>query len=196
MTARFTASPCRDADGRHFDIKSKIAGPFRPADVSRQHRRHRPEVSRQLRQADRDLFASGQRCPRDGGPTRDDTQIFYQEEIPLVLVHPAIDDEVVSVATYSFRLFQGEKGKQRADFLRRELHEINPRSRRRIPEVGSSRRLPLHPELFLSGPPFSAAKAYICLGDAHRFIDPIFSFGFYVSVFEAMPLSAPVTRTT
>ena len=37
-----------------------------------------------------------------------------------------------------------------------------------------------------------AGKGYICVGDAHRFVDPIFSFGLFVSMKEAM-LAAEAT---
>src|SRR5262249_281846 len=78
------------------------------------------------------------------------------------------------------------------DFLMRELKELNPELAARLTStelVEEARAIPnysYHVKTF-------AGKGWICLGDAHRFIDPIFSFGLYLSMKEAQHL-APMVR--
>ena len=60
----------------------------------------------------------------------------------------------------------------------REMRELNPglaaQDRRRV-----GRRRSRHPQLLLPGARLPG-PGYICVGDSHRFVDPIFSFGLYV----------------
>jgi flavin-dependent dehydrogenase len=132
---------------------------------------------------------------RDNGNTRDtqkdNTLIFYKEKYHWGWWIP-LDDEVVSVGVVSPGAYFLEKKENRPDYLRRELLELHPELTRRIPTpelVEDARAIPNYSyqiERF-------CGKGYICIGDAHRFIDPIFSFGLYVTMKEAQ-LAAPYVR--
>lgn len=181
----------RGADGGTFDIHSELV-----LDCSGQHTflanarvtgpKYRGNYDKQIA-----IFSQVANALRDDGPTRDDTQIFYQKKYHWSWFIP-IDSEVVSVATVIPSAYFKERKESKADFLRRELHEINPEVRRRIPEVRLIEETRSIPNYSYQVRHF-CGKGYMCLGDAHRFIDPIFSFGLYVSVLEAMR-SAPVVR--
>jgi 1H-pyrrole-2-carbonyl-[peptidyl-carrier protein] brominase len=181
----------RAADGGTFDIESEIV-----LDCSGQQTflanagvtgpKYRGNYDKQIA-----IFSQVANAIRDEGPTQDDSQIFYQKKYHWSWFIP-IDSEIVSVATIIPAAYFKDKKESKADFLRRELHEMNPEIKRRIPEVKLVEETRSIPNYSYQVRHF-CGKGFICIGDAHRFIDPIFSFGLYVSVFEAMR-SAQVTK--
>jgi flavin-dependent dehydrogenase len=133
---------------------------------------------------------------RDKGTTRaehpDNTLIFYKEKFHWAWFIP-LNDELVSVGVVAPGAYFASKNESKHDYLVRELKELNPELTRRFPGpvqlVEETRAIPnysYHCRTF-TGP------GWIAIGDAHRFIDPIFSFGVYVSMREAQ-LAAPVIR--
>ena len=86
---------------------------------------------------------------------------------------------VVIPARY-FRVAQ----ESRDDFLVRELRELNPGLADRVGEP----RL-VEPARVIANYSFQvrsfAGPGFVCVGDAHRFVDPIFSFGLFAAVKEA-----------
>jgi 1H-pyrrole-2-carbonyl-[peptidyl-carrier protein] brominase len=113
----------------------------------------------------------------------DNTLIFYQKKYHWGWFIP-LDDEVVSVGIVVPSAYLLEKKESKADFLQRELLELNPEFARRVPDPTL-----LEPARSVVNYSFQikrfAGKGYICIGDAHRFLDPIFSFGLYVTMKEA-----------
>ena len=63
---------------------------------------------------------------------------------------------------------------------------------RRIPSLDLAEKVHVVPNYSYQVRGF-CGKGFICLGDAHRFIDPIFSFGVTVTMREA-ELAAPIVR--
>jgi flavin-dependent dehydrogenase len=120
----------------------------------------------------------------------DDTLIFYQKKFHWTWFIP-LDHDVVSVGCVIPAAYFKDKRESKPDFLRRELHELNPEMKRRIPD-------PMLIEETRSIPNYSfqvrrfCGDGYICIGDAHRFIDPIFSFGLYVGLKEARDAAGAV----
>jgi flavin-dependent dehydrogenase len=174
----------RPADGGTFDIESEIV-----LDCSGQHTflaksgvtgpKYRGNYDKQIA-----IFSQVAGAIRDDGPTRDDTLIFYQKKYHWAWFIP-LDSEIVSVGTVIPAAYFKEKKETKPQFLQRELHEMNPNLKFRIPEVRLVEEARSIPNYSYQVRRF-CGKGYICIGDAHRFIDPIFSFGLYVSVFEAM----------
>jgi flavin-dependent dehydrogenase len=122
------------------------------------------------------------------GPNRDDTLIFYQKKYHWSWFIP-IDRDVVSVGVVIPAGYFREKKETKAQFLARELQELNPEMARRIPEVKlveDTRSIPNYSYQVRN----FCGRGFICVGDAHRFIDPIFSFGLYLSVKEAQHAAA------
>ena len=132
---------------------------------------------------------------RDEGPSREEqrgnTLIFYQKKYHWSWAIP-IDDEVVSVGVVIPSAYFLEKKESKRDFLIRELRELNPELARRVPEINLVEDVHVIPNYSYQVRRFTG-QGYLCIGDAHRFIDPIFSFGLYVTMKEAQ-FAAPLVR--
>ncbi|MCO5205787.1 MAG: tryptophan 7-halogenase [Anaerolineae bacterium] len=114
---------------------------------------------------------------------RDDTLIFYQKMFHWAWFIP-LDDDVVSVGvTVPTEYFQSQDKSPEA-FLLRELGELNSELDIRVPDrtflepVRATSNYSYHIERF-------AGDGWLCVGDSHRFIDPIFSFGVTFAIAEA-----------
>ncbi len=141
------------------------------------------------------IFSQVENFLCDHGDGRDqqpgNALIFYQKKYYWAWAIP-IDDETVSVGIVSpAAYFQGKKESKR-DFLIRELKELNPELARRVPEVKLVEDVHVVPNYSFQVRGFTG-RGYICMGDAHRFVDPIFSFGLYVTMKEAQ-FMAPVVK--
>jgi 1H-pyrrole-2-carbonyl-[peptidyl-carrier protein] brominase len=130
-----------------------------------------------------------------GGPTRDvqrdNTLIFYQQKFHWSWAIP-LDEEVTSIGVVIPAAYFLEKKESKKDFLFRELRELHPELSRRLPEIKPVEAVHVIPNYSYQVRRFTG-KGFICVGDAHRFIDPIFSFGLWVSIKESQ-LVAPVVK--
>ena len=117
--------------------------------------------------------------------------IFYQKKYHWAWFIP-LDEEVVSVGVVVPAAYFLDKKETKQAFLLRELHELNPDLRRRLPEVTFAEDVHVIPNYSFQVRQF-CGKGFICIGDAHRFVDPIFSFGLGVSMKEAQ-LAAPLVN--
>lgn len=120
---------------------------------------------------------------RDEGDQHSDTLIFYRSKNHWAWFIP-LDDGVVSVGVVVPAAYYLAKGEDKPSFLARELRELNPELSDRIPishfveEVKAVVNYSYQVSKF-------AGHGYIAVGDAHRFVDPIFSFGLFVAMKEA-----------
>ncbi len=141
------------------------------------------------------FFSQVEGAIRDCGNTldtsKDNTLIFYQDKFHWAWFIP-LDNEIVSVGVVVPSAYFLSKGESRPDFLARELHELNPEIKRRIPEVKFAHDVHVIPNYSYQVRGFTG-KGFVCMGDAHRFIDPIFSFGVTVGMREAQ-FVAPLIR--
>ncbi len=132
---------------------------------------------------------------RDDGSARDrqpgNTLIFYQKKYHWAWFIP-IDDEVVSVGVVVPAAYFLEKRESKHDFLFRELHELHPELQRRIPDRRLIEEVRVSPNYSYQVKQF-CGKGFLCIGDSHRFVDPIFSFGLTVALREA-EVAAPAVR--
>jgi FADH2-dependent halogenase len=95
-----------------------------------------------------------------------------------------VDDEVVSLGIV-LPTAEFQKHKQdREEFFRSYLPQINPELARRTENIEYLEKVHVIPNYSFQVRGF-CGKGFICLGDAHRFIDPIFSFGLSAAVREA-----------
>jgi flavin-dependent dehydrogenase len=124
---------------------------------------------------------------RDEGGERDqmpgNTLIHYKDKFVWAWSIP-LDDEVVSVGVVSPAQYFLDTGETKEDFIRRELRERHPDLARRTEDVEFVEPVHVIPNYSFQVSNW-AGKGFICVGDAHRFIDPIFSFGVYVTIREA-----------
>ncbi len=141
------------------------------------------------------IFSQVAGAIRDHGATRDthkdNTLIFYQKKFHWSWLIP-LDEEVVSVGIVVPAAYFLEKKETKRDFLERELRELNPDLNRRLPEITFVEDVHVIPNYSFQVRQF-CGKGFMCIGDSHRFIDPIFSFGLYVSMREAQ-LAAPLVE--
>ena len=161
-----------DCSGRStFLASSGITGP-----------KYRGNYDRQIA-----IFSQVSNTIRDSGNTRDtakdNTLIFYQEKFHWAWFIP-LDEEVVSVGVVNPSAYYLEKRQSPKDFLIRELHELNPELKRRIPDVKLVEETRSVVNYSYQVRRFTG-KGFICVGDAHRFTDPIFAFGLYATMKEA-----------
>lgn len=123
---------------------------------------------------------------------KDNTLIFYQKKYHWAWFIP-LDDEIVSVGIVVPSAYFAAKKESKDDFVRRELREMNPELRRRVPDTTL-----LEPARTVVNYSFQikrfTGRGFICLGDAHRFLDPIFSFGLYVTMKEAQLASKAIKQ--
>jgi flavin-dependent dehydrogenase len=126
-----------------------------------------------------------------GEDAKDNTVIFYAKKFHWAWFIP-LDKEVVSIGMVTPRADFLEKKQTPEEFFRRELFNINPEIRRRIPEMNLVEKVHVIPNYSYQVRGF-CGRGFICIGDAHRFIDPIFSFGLTVTMREA-EFAAPLVR--
>jgi flavin-dependent dehydrogenase len=113
----------------------------------------------------------------------DDTLLFYKRKYHWSWFIP-LDDEVVSVGVVAPLAYFKDQKESTRDYLRREMRELNPEFSRRIPDTTLVEGVRSIPNYSFQVRRF-AGKGFICVGDAHRFLDPIYSFGMCVSLHEA-----------
>src|SRR5438876_711755 len=126
-----------------------------------------------------------------GEHAKDNTLIFYAKKFHWAWFIP-LDKDVVSVGMVTPRADFLEKKQTPEEFFRNELYNINPEIRRRIPEMKLVEKVHVIPNYSYQVRGF-CGKGFICIGDAHRFIDPIFSFGLTVTMREG-EFAAPLVR--
>src|SRR5713101_5218417 len=130
----------------------------------------------QVKGAIRDTGTSGENA-------KDNTLIFYEKKFHWSWFIP-LDEEVVSVGLVVPRADFLDKKQTPEEFFRSDLYEINPEISRRIPELKLVEKVHVIPNYSYQVRRF-CGKGFICIGDAHRFIDPIFSFGISATLREA-----------
>jgi flavin-dependent dehydrogenase len=126
-----------------------------------------------------------------GDNAKDNTLIFYEKKFHWAWFIP-IDEDVVSVGLVLPTADFLEKKQTPEQFFREELYKVNPELRRRIPEMKLVEDVHVIPNYSYQVRRF-CGKGFLCIGDAHRFIDPIFSFGVSVTMREA-EFAAPRVR--
>jgi flavin-dependent dehydrogenase len=134
---------------------------------------------------------SGENGDREKMPGN--TLILYKHKFHWGWAIP-IDDNTVSVGVVIPSQYFLSTGESKEDFLRREFREIHPELARRMPsDVAFVEDMHAIPNYSFQVRGF-AGKRFICVGDSHRFIDPIFSFGLDVAVHESRVAADTVAR--
>jgi flavin-dependent dehydrogenase len=129
------------------------------------------------------IFSQVAGAIRDPAPHDGNALIFYQKKFHWAWFIP-LDQETVSVGVVTPVDYYKSRNESKQDFLVRELRELNGELSRRLPKIDLTEETRGIPNYSYEVKEFSG-KGWLCLGDAHRFIDPIFSFGLYFSIKEA-----------
>jgi flavin-dependent dehydrogenase len=128
------------------------------------------------------IFSQVVGAVRDPGPASGNTLIFYRQRHHWAWFIP-LDDKVTSVGVVVPSEYFRSKNESKHDFLVRELNELNSELARRLPnrelieETRAISNYSYHIKEY-------TGKGYLCVGDSHRFIDPVFSFGVFFSMKE------------
>lgn len=142
------------------------------------------------------IFSQVRGAIRDHDGTRqkhkDNTIIFYKKKYHWAWFIP-LDEDVVSVGIVIPSSYFLDRKETPHDFYVRELHELHPLLAARIPEIELAEAVHVIPNYSFQVKNF-CGRGFMCIGDSHRFIDPIFSFGLTVAMREAQ-FAAPVIRS-
>jgi len=166
-----------DASGQHTFLANKgVIGP-----------KDRGNYDRQVA-----IFSQVLGAIRDEGEKRDDTLIFYQRKNHWAWFIP-LDKDVVSIGVVTPSEYFTSQRKTKLDFLRDEIQTLNPELTCRVKDVkfveeghGAS-NYSYYIEKF-------TGKGFLCVGDSHRFIDPIFSLGLLFATKEAEYAADAIAR--
>jgi 1H-pyrrole-2-carbonyl-[peptidyl-carrier protein] brominase len=133
------------------------------------------------------LFSHATGAIRNSGSSgehaKGNTLIFYQKKFHWAWFIP-IDDQVVSLGVVVPTATFQESRQTPEEFFRSALPGINRDLARRISDIQLVEKVHVIPNYSYQVRRF-CGKGYICIGDAHRFIDPIFSFGISATLREA-----------
>ncbi|MFN8492878.1 MAG: tryptophan 7-halogenase [Caldilineaceae bacterium] len=120
---------------------------------------------------------------RDAGEAAGNTLIFTRQPYHWAWFIP-LDEQVTSVGIVTPADYFKAQQLSPEEFLRKELYTLNPELSRRLAAITF-----VEPVRTISNYSYHVrqftGKGFLCVGDAHRFIDPIFSFGVYFAMKEA-----------
>lgn len=119
----------------------------------------------------------------DAPLTADDTILYYQKRDHWSWYIP-VNQELVSIGIVTPAEYYRCSGKNKKEFLLSEMQTLNPELTKRIldaemvEDVHSVANYSYQIKNF-------GGHGFLCIGDAHRFIDPIFSLGLHFSLVES-----------
>ena len=129
---------------------------------------------------------------RDEGDDQGNTLIFYKSHLHWGWFIP-IDDEITSVGIVAPNTHFRDFGGSVEEFYEAEVRSLNPELWRRLEDVEL-----VQPVRSTANFSYEVSEyvgdGFMCVGDSHRFIDPIFSFGLYVTMAEAEKAAAAITE--
>ena len=121
------------------------------------------------------IFSQVTGAIRDEGDVRDNTLIFYQKKNHWAWFIP-LDKDVVSIGVVTPSEYFTSRKLSKDEFLRQEMQTLNPELARRVQDVQFTEET-----RGISNYSYWIKKfvgnGFLCVGDSHRFIDPIFSLG-------------------
>ncbi|MCA9688279.1 MAG: tryptophan 7-halogenase [Myxococcales bacterium] len=129
---------------------------------------------------------------RDEGAAGGNTLIFYEKTHHWAWFIP-LDDDVVSVGVVVPSEYYKSSGLDTRGFYQREIGRVNPELARRleaaelVEDVRTSSNYSYRVDGF-------TGRNFLCIGDAHRFVDPIFSFGLFFAMVEGQLAAEHITR--
>ena len=185
--SRLQGARLRTADGSFVNVQAEMT-----LDCSGQAgflARHKVTGPKYLGAYDKQVavFSQVANYVRNNGEDRmlqpGNTHIFYTKKYHWAWAIP-IDDEITSIGIVVPAQYLRDSKESKDDFVRREIRELNPGLAGRIADPELVEPAHVIPNYSFQVRNF-AGPGYICVGDAHRFIDPIFSFGLYMAMVEA-----------
>jgi 1H-pyrrole-2-carbonyl-[peptidyl-carrier protein] brominase len=136
------------------------------------------------------VFSQYKNVIRDPGELGDSTFIFYSEVNHWAWFIP-LSPDLVSIGVVAPIPTFKKQGDSPEDYLRWGLDNINPDLSRRMKNAEMTEPIRVIRNYSYRIEPF-AGDGWICIGDAHRFTDPIFSFGLALTMQEARAASTAI----
>ena len=112
----------------------------------------------------------------------DDTLIFYSKKNHWAWFIP-LDDEIVSIGVVCPSDYFKSRKESKRSFLLREMRTLNVKLSERIQNARMVEEVHACSSYSYQIMQFTGEN-WLCVGDAHRFIDPIFSFGLHFAMAE------------
>ena len=138
------------------------------------------------------FFAQFENAERDAEPVDGDTVLFYSERHNWSWFIP-ISDTVTSVGTVQPSSVFKDSGLAPEEFFKHQLKTLHPDLARRMSSATMVSEVWKMSNYSYEISDF-AGEGFICVGDAHRFLDPIFSFGVYMGMKEARLASLAISE--
>ena len=129
------------------------------------------------------VFSHVKGAVRNGEFEEGNTLLFYREVDHWSWFIP-VDDETVSIGIVTPASYYKSMKETKEDFFARECRELNPNLAERLADVELVEPVTATANFSYKIPEFTG-KGWLCVGDAHRFIDPFFSFGIHLALSEA-----------
>lgn len=138
------------------------------------------------------IFSQVTGAIRDEGEKRDDTLIFYLKKNHWAWFIP-LDEEVVSIGVVTPSTYFTSQKMSKMDFLVQEMKTLNPELTWRVANVKfvEEARGASNYSYYIQN---FTGKDFLCVGDSHRFIDPIFSLGLLFATKEAEFSSQAISK--
>ncbi len=138
------------------------------------------------------VFTHVKGAVRDPGDDAGNTIIFYSSHLHWGWFIP-IDDEVVSIGIVAPNDYMRDFSGSIDEYFDHEMKTINPELARRTTDVELVEPVRATANFSYEVSDY-VREGLVCVGDAHRFIDPIFSFGLYIAMAEAERAAATIAR--
>jgi FADH2-dependent halogenase len=129
------------------------------------------------------VFSQVEGALRDDENETDNTRIFYEKLNHWAWFIP-LNDETVSVGVVVPSNYYRQQGISMEEFFHKEVRAINPELARRIADVRCTEQVRACSNYSYEVERY-VGNGFLCVGDAHRFVDPIFSFGVHLAIHEA-----------
>jgi flavin-dependent dehydrogenase len=129
------------------------------------------------------IFSHVSGAVRNPGKEEGNTLLFYEKVNHWAWFIP-IDPEVVSIGIVVPSDYYRSRKEDKQTFFLRELRELNPGLAERVEDIELVEDIHATANFSYAIRDFTG-PGYLCVGDAHRFIDPFFSFGIHLAVSEA-----------
>jgi flavin-dependent dehydrogenase len=110
------------------------------------------------------------------------TLLFYQKKHHWAWFIP-VTDELTSVGVVFRTDYFKQAGLSKEAMMLRECREMTPALSERLPDLRPQERIYAIPNFSYRVMNYTG-KGFVCIGDAHRFIDPIFAYGIYFGIQE------------
>jgi flavin-dependent dehydrogenase len=138
------------------------------------------------------VFSQVTGAVRDPGPDGGNTLIFYNKPGQWSWFIP-LDDDVVSVGVVVPAEHFKAQRLSKADFLRQEIVRLNPSLTTRLRDIQFVEEARAVSNYSYEISHYTGAR-HLCVGDSHRFIDPVFSFGLHFAVKEGQFAAEAIER--